>query len=834
MFKKLKQGIQKRFQIPAETEKEKEKEKIGSCKSLLEDPDIMHHITQLSYKEPKKRGHLSDLEIRLVNYYIDNFCPERIEYKHGDEAGKPPAKKDSVRSSKKDGREEAQKSKEKPDESNYLDPDENHIQGEKMQGTMERKNLNKIQYLQRENTQLKMLLEDAQNNTEINKNMINVILENNENANDKNGMKAVVDKLNQENVNLVRTVKQQRRDYDSLNSDLLIKNQVFEETNINHELEKQHIESELEAIKHKYDRKELVLQNLERKMNYFEMYVTKQASEFGLNDKEAQILIRKFQHEKFSGGIESNDLYKMQKKEENKLSNIVQENIELKKQNADLKKVLNGLIYIKEIHMSLMEKCKKTMSSNEIMKRQVTAQDNMIKDLVSQIQQQRKEGQDLVAQNYQINDKLMALQQANEVLRIAKVTSNRVSKIDMNGPIASGNKGEEETYEFDPSPDKLDRLDDDLEFDEDNKNGDLKVFQINSEPLPLGDYSTQVVKPTMDDLLKDEEEDGLPTILEQSHAEPIGNPETVDNLDIIKAKSFVERKHNANYNSMAHTYRNSEITGSGNMTALKLQYKHRRMQSKNALFNQYRSLSIMNGDDMSKFLNQSGRIRMDLVNDKKQQQDFDDISSVYTAANAQNEHLERTLKRVRNRDELLSNLDERDDIGFLNNQLENNEYHQIDETPQEHDNSQYLPTEKDEEVLEKYFSANQKEEKKVTQHSDEKSPNGSGNLSNLDMDQAQSDINLSNGESGRSSENSKEIQDNLEAYDFRNYAADEHKQIKNLIQDQRLLRNEIEDGDLNRRASKKIGDEQVRELDNFIQEGQDLYRQLGGDQSDRN
>jgi len=87
--------------------------------------------------------------------------------------------------------------------------------------------------------------------------------------------------------------------------------------------EKIHLESEFEALQHKYDRKELVLQNLERKMNYYEMYVAKQASKYGTQDKEADILLKKFQHEKFSGGIESNDLFVLYKKEENKLSNIV-------------------------------------------------------------------------------------------------------------------------------------------------------------------------------------------------------------------------------------------------------------------------------------------------------------------------------------------------------------------------------------------------------------------------------------------------------------------------------------------------------------------------------
>ena len=106
---------------------------------------------------------------------------------------------------------------------------------------------------------------------------------------------------------------------------------MIEENRIMALQEVQNLESEFEALQHKYDRKELILQNLERKLNYYEMYITKQASAYGRNDKEADILLKKFQHEKFSGGIESTDLYKMQRQEDSKLSNVVQENIELKR-----------------------------------------------------------------------------------------------------------------------------------------------------------------------------------------------------------------------------------------------------------------------------------------------------------------------------------------------------------------------------------------------------------------------------------------------------------------------------------------------------------------------
>lgn len=88
------------------------------------------------------------------------------------------------------------------------------------------------------------------------------------------------------------------------------------------------------------------------------MYIVKKASSYGQNDKEANLLLKKFQHEKFSGGIGSNDLFNMQEQDDAKLSNIVQENIELKKQNSDLKLIVDKLVRVKDIHQQLMDKCK--------------------------------------------------------------------------------------------------------------------------------------------------------------------------------------------------------------------------------------------------------------------------------------------------------------------------------------------------------------------------------------------------------------------------------------------------------------------------------------------
>jgi hypothetical protein len=43
--------------------------------------------------------------------------------------------------------------------------------------------------------------------------------------------------------------------------------------------------------------------------------------------------------------------------------------------------------------------------------------------------------------------------------------------------------------------------------------------------------------------------------------------------------------------------------GTDNLTSIKLAYKHKRMQSKHALVSHYKSLSLMNTDDFSKFMN---------------------------------------------------------------------------------------------------------------------------------------------------------------------------------------------------------------------------------------
>ena len=74
--------------------------------------------------------------------------------------------------------------------------------------------------------------------------------------------------------------------------------------------------------------------------------------------------------------------------------------------------------YIRNIHLNIIDKCKKTMEANENMRLQLQAQDTMIKDLVGQIQQQKKEGAELIAQNLKLTDQVLRAQQDADQVRI--------------------------------------------------------------------------------------------------------------------------------------------------------------------------------------------------------------------------------------------------------------------------------------------------------------------------------------------------------------------------------------------------------------------------------
>jgi len=94
------------------------------------------------------------------------------------------------------------------------------------------------------------------------------------------------------------------------------------------------------------------------------------------------------------------------------------------------------------------------------------------------------------------------------------------------------------------------------------------------------------------------------------------------------------------------------------------------MQSKHALVNHYKSLSLMQGDDLNKLIHGSTAA---LVQVEQVKDDFDDISSIYTAHANNKATLENTLKRrVKDRQLRLSMMHdgEAEDILNINKQID--------------------------------------------------------------------------------------------------------------------------------------------------------------------
>ena len=69
----------------------------------------------------------------------------------------------------------------------------------------------------------------------------------------------------------------------------------------------------------------------------------------------------------------------------------------------------------------------------------------------------------------------------------------------------------------------------------------------------------------------------------------------------------------------------------------------------------------MNADDFSKVLGQNDHIIGQQDGREKLQQDFDDISSIYTAHGLQS-NIEKTMNRVQKRDKFLDTIDDQDYI----------------------------------------------------------------------------------------------------------------------------------------------------------------------------
>ena len=144
-------------------------------------------------------------------------------------------------------------------------------------------------------------------------------------------------------------------------------------------------------------------------------------------------------------------------------------------------------------------------------------------------------------------------------------------------------KGQGTYNDFNPTPENLNRritnLKDiaqlsDMEFgdeeDDEDINADLreKKQRYGHSALEPGDYSTQVAKPGLNLLAKDDEEDGLPNILEESCAEK-EQDNTFEALEIIKVNTQIKSRGTIDlgkgYMTNAMMPRNSDMTGNSNL-----------------------------------------------------------------------------------------------------------------------------------------------------------------------------------------------------------------------------------------------------------------------------
>jgi hypothetical protein len=67
---------------------------------------------------------------------------------------------------------------------------------------------------------------------------------------------------------------------------------------------------------------------------------------------------------------------------------------------------------------------------------------------------------------------------------------------------------------------------------------------------------------------------------------------------------------------------------------------------------------------------------------------------------------------------------------------------------------------------------------------------------------------------------------------LKNYIAEDYNKIRQLIDDQKLIRDGIQDitGDLKKKGTQKDGEENLEQLKDFIQEGKDLCNILDDDE----
>jgi len=171
--------------------------------------------------------------------------------------------------------------------------------------------MHKVKYLEKENQDLLMDLEDVEATLLINKNMINILMES---QNLKESEASIIDELKKENSLQNNQISELRQLRDKLKADNLILAQVkWDKKSTNHQAEEMQ-KSEFDRLQEALEKKEYTLQLLESRLYDWEKFLR----ECGKNDEKIRDRLK--------------DLKLNPNVERKKITNVVLENNKLKQQ----------------------------------------------------------------------------------------------------------------------------------------------------------------------------------------------------------------------------------------------------------------------------------------------------------------------------------------------------------------------------------------------------------------------------------------------------------------------------------------------------------------------
>ncbi|CDW73387.1 UNKNOWN [Stylonychia lemnae] len=193
-------------------------------------------------------------------------------------------------------------------------------QNTRPQAWINQKNL-QIKFLESENSNLKRQIQDQDQNLRINKDMLSIIL-----GDLPEREKQLLEKMNQENQNLIELKKQVQKEHDDIAANLFIQQQIIEDLKSKEDEQNNLNEENIKNLQDKLEKKEYALQVCELKIYHYEKYLQRKA----LTETEGRSLLFKFQQDD-------------PKEAPVKISNVVEDNMNLKQELKEAFQEVNRL-----------------------------------------------------------------------------------------------------------------------------------------------------------------------------------------------------------------------------------------------------------------------------------------------------------------------------------------------------------------------------------------------------------------------------------------------------------------------------------------------------------